>query len=84
MPLRWEEVADCDPADFNVMTAPPMPFVPAEHHGRPVLMAALVAGGRARDLKEGVALAAQSIDSGAARNKLDDLIGFSQALAGEA
>ena len=45
--------------------------------------AALVAGGRGRDLKEGAALAAQSIDSGAARNKLDDLIGFSQALAQE-
>jgi len=23
MPLRWEEVADCDPADFNVLTVPP-------------------------------------------------------------
>ena len=45
--------------------------------------AALVAGGRGRDLKEGAALAAQSIDSGAARNKLDDLIGFSQELARE-
>ena len=45
--------------------------------------AALVAGGRARDLKEGVALAAQSIDRGAARDKLDDLIGFSQELARE-
>ena len=22
MPLRWEEVPDCDPADFNVLTAP--------------------------------------------------------------
>jgi hypothetical protein len=22
MPLRWEEVEDCDPADFNVLTAP--------------------------------------------------------------
>jgi bifunctional non-homologous end joining protein LigD len=22
MPLRWEEVADCDPADFTVLTAP--------------------------------------------------------------
>ena len=26
----------------NVMLAPPMPFVPAEHHGRPVVMAQLV------------------------------------------
>ncbi len=23
MPLRWEEVEDCDPADFNVLTVPP-------------------------------------------------------------
>lgn len=43
--------------------------------------AALVAGGRARDLKEGVSVAGRSIDSGAARHKLDDLIGFSHALA---
>ena len=43
--------------------------------------AALVAGARARDLKEGVALAAQSIDSGAAKRKLADLVRLSQALA---
>ena len=43
--------------------------------------AALVAGGRARDLKEGVGLAAQSIDSGAAKRKLADLARLSQALA---
>jgi anthranilate phosphoribosyltransferase len=42
-----------------------------------------VAGGRARDLKEGVSVAGRSIDSGAARHKLDDLIGFSHALAGQ-
>lgn len=45
--------------------------------------AALVAGGRARDLKEGVALAARSIDSGAARAKLDALIALSRRLAAE-
>jgi anthranilate phosphoribosyltransferase len=45
--------------------------------------AALVAGGRARDFKEGVALAAQSIDSGAARGKLEALIALSRRLAGE-
>ena len=45
--------------------------------------AALVAGGKARDLKEGVALAAQSIDSGAARAKLERLIAVSQQLARE-
>jgi anthranilate phosphoribosyltransferase len=45
--------------------------------------AALVAGARARDLKEGVALAAQSIDGGAARRKLDTLIALSRKLAQE-
>jgi anthranilate phosphoribosyltransferase len=45
--------------------------------------AALVVGARARDLKEGVAIAAQSIDSGKARAKLDDLIGFTQHIAQE-
>jgi anthranilate phosphoribosyltransferase len=45
--------------------------------------AALVAGARARDLKEGVALAAQAIDSGAARGKLEWLVSFSQSLAQE-
>jgi|RhiMetdeSRZDD1v2_1073273.scaffolds.fasta_scaffold01591_23 anthranilate phosphoribosyltransferase len=43
--------------------------------------AALVAGARARDLKEGVAVAAQSIDSRAARGKLDALVALSQRLA---
>jgi anthranilate phosphoribosyltransferase len=45
--------------------------------------AALVAGGRARDLKEGVQLAAESIDSGAARDRLERLVGFSQKLAAD-
>jgi anthranilate phosphoribosyltransferase len=45
--------------------------------------AALVAGGRARELKEGVGLAARSIDEGAARAKLDALIALSQRLAGD-
>src|SRR5918992_2697523 len=43
--------------------------------------AALVVGGRARDLKEGVGLAAESIDSGAARDTLNRLIAFSRDLA---
>jgi anthranilate phosphoribosyltransferase len=46
--------------------------------------AALVVGLKARDLKEGVALAARSIDARKARAKLDDLIGFSQHLAQDA
>jgi anthranilate phosphoribosyltransferase len=40
--------------------------------------AALVAAGRAADWSEGVRLAAQSIDSGAAREKLDALITFAK------
>ncbi len=40
--------------------------------------AALVAAGRANDFREGVRLAAQSIDSGTAREKLEGLIAFSQ------
>ena len=46
--------------------------------------AALVAGGKARDLKEGVGVAAQSIDSRAAARKLDALVTFSQQLSAEA
>ena len=45
--------------------------------------AALVAGARARDLKEGVGLAAQSIDSGAAGRKLEGLVALSRRLAEE-
>jgi len=41
--------------------------------------AALVVAGRARDFLEGVRLAAKSIDTGAAREKLDALVAFSQA-----
>jgi anthranilate phosphoribosyltransferase len=40
--------------------------------------AALVAAGRAADFLEGVRLAAESIDSGAARAKLDALVAFTQ------
>ena len=43
--------------------------------------AALVAGGRARDLKDGAAVAAQSIDSRAARGKLDALVALTRQLA---
>lgn len=40
--------------------------------------AALVAAGRAADFRQGVQIAAESIDSGAAREKLDRLVAFSQ------
>ena len=43
--------------------------------------AALVVGGKADDLRAGVALAAQSIDSGAARAALERLIAASRAVA---
>jgi anthranilate phosphoribosyltransferase len=45
--------------------------------------AALVVGGKGTDLKEGVALAARSIDSGAAAVKLAGLVALSQRLAAE-
>ena len=45
--------------------------------------AALVVGGKSRDFKEGVALAAQSIDSGAAAARLAGLVALSQRLASE-
>src|SRR5262245_43528386 len=45
--------------------------------------AALVVGGRAQDLKDGVAMAAQSIDSGAARGRLEALIDLSRRLGAQ-
>jgi anthranilate phosphoribosyltransferase len=45
--------------------------------------AALVAGARARELKEGVGMAARSIDTGAARAKLEALVALSQRLAAD-
>jgi anthranilate phosphoribosyltransferase len=45
--------------------------------------AAIVAANRARDFKEGVRLAAEAIDTGTARGKLDALVSFSQKAAGE-
>ena len=52
-------------------------YRPDERGGR------LVVGGKAHDFKEGVTLAAQSIDSGAAAAKLAGLITLSQRLANE-
>jgi anthranilate phosphoribosyltransferase len=46
--------------------------------------AALVAGAKARDLKDGVGLAAHAIDSGAALRKLEALVGLSRRLADHA
>ena len=46
--------------------------------------AALVAGGKARDFKEAVELAAHSVDSRAAARKLEALVALSQRLAAEA
>jgi anthranilate phosphoribosyltransferase len=44
--------------------------------------AALVVAGRAKDLKDGVALAAKSVDSGEAKRRLDRLIAVSNAADG--
>jgi anthranilate phosphoribosyltransferase len=41
--------------------------------------AALVVAGRAQDLKEGLSLAAQAVDSGAAKDRLDRLVAVSNA-----
>jgi anthranilate phosphoribosyltransferase len=59
------------------------PGSPHEHGPRRDIVlsnsaAALVASGRARDFLEGVRLAAESIDSGAARAKLAALVEFSR------
>jgi anthranilate phosphoribosyltransferase len=43
--------------------------------------AVLVVGGKASDLREGIELAAKSIDGGAALDKLEAMIDFSQAAA---
>jgi anthranilate phosphoribosyltransferase len=45
--------------------------------------AALVAAGRATDFLNGVHIAKESIDSGAARTKLEELVTFSQSAAGQ-
>jgi anthranilate phosphoribosyltransferase len=43
--------------------------------------AALLAGGKVADLEEGIAYAAESIDSGAALHALESLITYSQSVA---
>ena len=43
---------------------------------------AIAAGGHAKDLKEGVGLAREAIDNGAAAERLEELVAFSQAGAG--
>ncbi len=45
--------------------------------------AALVAGNQASDLKEGACIAENTIDSGTALDKLDELIELSQRLSKE-
>ena len=45
--------------------------------------AALVASGRATDWLDGVRLATESIDSGAASKRLESLVAFSQSVAGD-
>jgi len=61
---------------------------PRDEHGphREIVLAntagALVAAGRATDFLDGVRLATESIDSGAARAKLEALASFSQSASG--
>lgn len=47
--LRFVELAEAAPEELstiaNVMVAPPMPFIPAEHHGKLITMAFLVYAG---------------------------------------
>jgi len=43
--------------------------------------AALVAVGKAKDLKDGIRMAGDAIDSGAAMEKLDHLIAFTQGIS---
>jgi anthranilate phosphoribosyltransferase len=44
--------------------------------------AALVVGGKVNALQDGITLAGQSIDSGAAVKALDNLVSFTQSVAG--
>ena len=68
----------------NVLGSASQPHEHGPH--RDVVLAnaagALVAAGRATDFLDGVRLAAESIDSGAARAKLEALVAFSQSAAG--
>jgi FAD/FMN-containing dehydrogenase len=53
------EAADAAPEELsaiaNIMPAPPMPFVPAEHHGELVVLAMVVYAGRREDGEQAVA-----------------------------
>ena len=64
---------------YGIFGRPPLPGKHTPH--RDIVLAnasaALVAAGRAANFLEGVQLAAESIDSGAAREKLEKLIAFS-------
>lgn len=83
-PARPEDLRGGDPDENALITRD---VLAGEDHGprRDVVLlnaaAALVAGGAAADLKEGVAHAAESIDSGAAMHALDGLIAYSQNVA---
>jgi anthranilate phosphoribosyltransferase len=69
---------------YGIFSRPPLPGKHTSH--RDIVLAntsaALVAAGRAANFLEGVQLAAASIDSGAAREKLEKLIAFSNAEPG--
>jgi anthranilate phosphoribosyltransferase len=73
--LKGGDAKDNAAALAGVLSGKPGPF-------RDVALinaaATLIVAGRAADLREGVAMATQAIDSGAARQKLDTLIRVSQ------
>ncbi len=74
--LKGGDAEDNAKALRNVLTGVPGPF-------RDVALlnaaATLIVAGRAKDLKEGVALGKKALDSGAANKKLDHLIAISNA-----
>ncbi|MCP4540688.1 MAG: bifunctional anthranilate synthase component II/anthranilate phosphoribosyltransferase [Chloroflexi bacterium] len=83
-PARPEDLRGGEPSENAVITRN---VLSGEDRGprRDVVLlnaaAALVAGGTAVELKEGVTQAAESIDSGAALNALESLIAYSQSFA---
>lgn len=77
------DLAGGDAADNAALTRAVLAGAPGP--GRDVVLlnaaAALMAGGLAAGLREGLALAAESVDAGAARAKLSQLVAFTTRLA---
>ena len=73
------DLLGADPAENAAITRRVLDGAPGPHRDVVLLNAAasLVAGGKADDLAQGLQVARQSIDSGAARARLDALVAFS-------